>query len=321
MKVLVAEDTRSNLLFMKTCIESLGFDVCLAETGTEALTQFKKYKPDLVLLDVNMPELNGIEVAKKIRDTERRDIHWVPIIFISAMDKDADVVKGLETGGDDYITKPVSQAVLNAKLRAMKRIYDMQLQLAAANRQLKQFADHDPLTGLANRRKFDEVLRKEWSRAMRLQSDLSLCIGDIDYFKQYNDSYGHQVGDAALMRVANILNRVFRRPGDLVARIGGEEFAIVMPETDHAGAMMMLERARQAMLEEAIPHQHSQVAACLTISMGLTTARVSRDMPVSAISDLIKQADNALYQAKAGGRNQAVSYQSTITPDQSEVTA
>ncbi len=307
MKVLVAEDTKSNLMFLKACIEKAGFDVITASDGIEAIEQFDKHNPDLILLDVIMPGLDGIEAAKKIRErTVANKGHWVPIIFISAMDSDHDVVRGLEIGGDDYICKPVSQAVLNAKLHAMRRIYEIQRELDAANKQLKLFAEYDVLTGLANRRKFNDQLEREWKRSARTAKPLCLCICDVDYFKQYNDHYGHQGGDDALCAIADSLFKTIRRPGDLVTRYGGEEFAIIMPETDINGAMIIIEKARIHIEELNILHAGSAISKFLTVSAGISSALPRRDDHDQGIKTMIRQADEALYTAKAQGRNSVV---------------
>lgn len=304
MKVLVAEDTKSNLQFLKTCITSAGFDVVTARDGEEALKIFKQHRPDLILLDVIMQRLSGIEVAKRIRESDRNQRRWIPIIFISAMEEDEDVVKGLEVGGDDYIKKPVSQVVLNAKLRATKRIYDMQSELESANKELRRLTDFDALTGIANRRKLDEQLRKEWSRSVRTSTSLSVSLCDVDYFKKYNDRYGHQAGDRALCEVANALGHAIRRPGDLLARYGGEEFAFILPETDASGALTMLERAREEVIAKKIKHEGSKINDYISISAGVASIRPTKqDDLETGIRQLLKKADIALYEAKAKGRN------------------
>ncbi len=303
MKILVAEDTKSNLAYLEACILEAGFDVITATNGKEAVEAFDKHHPDLVLLDVIMPELDGIAAAKLIRERTKSSNNWIPIIFISALSEDVTVVKGLEVGGDDYICKPVSQVVLNAKLHAMRRIYKMQQQLDIANKQLKRMADYDVLTGLANRRKFNKYLESEWKRSAKKGNTLSLCICDVDFFKQYNDTYGHQAGDDALCEVANGLFNAIRRPGDLVSRFGGEEFAIILPDTDHDGAAKMIERGRVAVEGARIAHSESSVSGVLTISAGIATIEPSQLDAEAGIKSLLKSADDALYVAKSKGRN------------------
>lgn len=315
MKVLVAEDSQSNLLFLKACIEEAGFEVVTAGNGEEAVSMFDQHQPDLVLLDVVMPEIDGIAAAKIIRERTVRQDQWVPIIFISGLDGDEDVVKGLEIGGDDYITKPVSQIVLNAKLHAMRRIYEMQRQLDKANKQLKRLSEYDALTGLANRRKFDDTLQREWKRASRTGGSLAFCMCDVDFFKQYNDTYGHQVGDDALCYVAKALEETIRRPGDLVARYGGEEFAVILPETDLQGALVILEKARKAVEEKSIPHSKSSVSEFLTISAGIAIIEPTKANIETGTLELIRTADEALYQAKKKGRNCIVKSQETPTEE------
>ncbi|MFK8067593.1 MAG: diguanylate cyclase [Gammaproteobacteria bacterium] len=303
MKILVAEDTKSNLAYLEACIIDAGYDVVTATNGVEAVEAFDRHKPDLILLDVIMPEMSGIVAAEKIRERTRSSNNWIPIIFISAMDDDSDVVKGLEAGRDDYICKPVSQVVLNAKLHAMQRIYKMQQQLDIANKQLKRIADYDALTGLANRRKFNKDLEAEWVRATRNGKQLSLCISDVDFFKQYNDTYGHQAGDDALCTVASALFNAIRRPGDLVCRYGGEEFAIILPDTDRNGALKMIERGRSSVEEAHVAHSGSTASSVITISAGFATVEPSQFDAEEGVKLLLKSADDALYVAKSEGRN------------------
>ena len=303
MKVLVAEDTKSNLCFIEACILEAGFEVITASDGIEALEKFEEHQPDLVLFDVIMPRMDGIEAARQIRSQTSNHKKRIPIIFISAMNNDADVVKGLEVGGDDYICKPVSQVVLNAKLRATQRVYAMQHELDEANKKLKLIVDYDALTGLANRRKFNDQLLREWKRAHRAEQPLSLCICDVDYFKQYNDHYGHQAGDDALVAVAQCLEKSIKRPGDLVTRYGGEEFAIILPDTDMSGAMTIIERARQQLESLALEHKKSAITDVVTMSAGVTSVFACDEDVSLGIRQLLKTADNALYESKAQGRN------------------
>ena len=182
MKVLVADDSPTNLLIVRKYIETAGHEAITVEDGLQAVKAFKDIKPDLVLLDVMMPNMDGFEAALRIRSACEKWKTWIPIIFITAMTQDEDLAKGIESGGDDYLTKPVSRIVLNAKLTAMERIAKMREELEEANRQLKQLSELDGLTGIANRRRFDDYFEREYKRAIRENSTLSLLLLDVDHF-------------------------------------------------------------------------------------------------------------------------------------------
>ena len=201
MKTLVIEDSKSSLNLLCKHIHKIGITPIPAGTGNAGIDLFLKERPDLILLDIIMPDLDGYEVARQIRQLEAPG-DWTPIIFLSSLNKDKDIEMGIAAGGDDYLLKPISEVVLAAKIRAMQRIIQMRQSLLvltrkldAANQELKRLSSLDGLTGIANRRHFDEVLLREWRRAMRTGEDLSIMMCDIDYFKQYNDTYGHQNGD------------------------------------------------------------------------------------------------------------------------------
>ncbi len=273
---------------------------------------YQEHKPDLILLDVVMPDMDGYEVARRIRSGEKTG-EWTPIVFLTVLVGDDDLARGIAAGGDDYLLKPVSEVVLGAKLRAMQRIIDMRASLItlthrldAANRELRRLSAQDSLTGISNRRHFDQTLTQEWRRALRARRPLALILFDIDYFKQYNDVYGHQAGDECLRTVAGNLAQHARRPGDWVARFGGEEFAVVLSETDAQGAVHLAEQMRAAIEALAIPHAGSAVGRAVTISAGVASM-----VPESASGDrreLVQWADAALYEAKRQGRNRVVSY-------------
>lgn len=301
MKVLLAEDSRTTRAFLQLSIQSAGHVVITAEDGQEALDLLTRHEFDLILLDVIMPKLNGIEAAQRIREyCDRRDI-WIPIVFLTAMSKDDDIVRGIEAGGDDYLVKPVSEAVLNAKLKAMQRIAKMREELAAANAKLRQLSEIDGLTGIANRRRFDFVYLREYRHACRDQQPLSLLLSDIDQFKPYNDRYGHQAGDQCLKQVAKTLEHSIR-PGDLVARYGGEEFAVILPDTTAASAMAIGERLRHAVEALSLPHADTN-NGLVTLSIGAATLDGDYPKTLAHPGNLIELADRALYAAKHHGRN------------------
>ncbi|MDC9725395.1 MAG: diguanylate cyclase [Gammaproteobacteria bacterium] len=307
MKVLLAEDSKTNQILIRAYIEEAGHDIVIVSDGQQAIEQFQNERPDLVLMDIIMPVKDGIEAAKEIRVLCEQDGDWVPIVFLSAMTESKDIVHAIDAGGDDYLTKPVEAVVLNAKLRAMERIADMRQQLKKANRELLRMTVRDGLTGIANRRHFDEVISREVRRAIRAGSSVSLVMCDIDYFKPYNDNYGHQAGDDCLKYVARTMAKVSKRPGDLVARYGGEEFALILPETELSGAQAIAENVRVAVDKLDLSHQYSLVSDHITLSCGVTTVSPTKGDDVAVtVKQLIKTADKGLYLAKEQGRNQVV---------------
>lgn len=312
MKVLVVEDTETTAAVLVRHIEALGFEVFVAKNGEEGVTAFQRERPDIVLLDILLPGIDGIEVARRIRASERNG-EWTPIIYLSAKNDDAAIEAGLSAGGDDYLTKPISAVVLTAKLRAMQRLAQAQKSLLLltqrldeANRRLQAMVHVDGLTGVANRRAFDGRLLEEWRRCQRLHHPLTLLLFDVDYFKRYNDSRGHLAGDDVLKRVAQALAGALQRPGDLLARYGGEEFAAILPDVDEVGGAKVAERMRAAVEALAIPHPDSLAAQMVTVSVGGATAVPGVTPEVNTPAVLLDLADRALYRAKALGRNRAV---------------
>lgn len=311
MKALIIEDSRTSAALVAQQFERMGIETLIAHNGRDGIELFQRHRPQLVLLDVIMPEIDGFEVAQEIRRIEKPG-EWTPIIFLSARDKDADLERGIIAGGDDYLRKPVSEVVLAAKVRAMQRILSMRNSLVALttrldemNRDLVRLSTVDALTGIANRRRFDEVLYKEWRRAMRRQYPITLVMCDIDFFKQYNDAQGHQAGDECIRSVARSIEETLKRPGDLVARYGGEEFAAILPDTGFDGAQIVAESVRSAIAELGIPHGRSSVASRVTLSVGAATMVPARGVPATG-DQLVEAADKALYAAKAAGRNRVI---------------
>ena len=305
MKTLVIEDSSSSLNILCHYIEKMGITPIPAKTGTIGVDLFLSEHPDLVLLDIILPDIDGFEVARRIRQLERPG-DWTPIIFLTALNKDEDLEKGIAAGGDDYLHKPVSDVVLGAKIHAMQRIIQMRQSLLVltrkldtANQELKRLASLDGLTGIANRRHFDEVLEREWRRAMRQGTELSVLMCDIDFFKQYNDTYGHLEGDECLRQIANTFIVAMDRGGDLIARYGGEEFAAVLPETSLGGALFVAERMKMAIAQLNLANTGSPFGH-VTASFGIASAV---PMPETAPLSLVDAADRALYQAKDEGRN------------------
>lgn len=308
MKALVIEDTVTSATLICHSLGRMGLETVHARDGLAGVEAFKAVKPDLILLDIVMPGIDGFEVARRIRQLEK-DGEWTPIIFLSAKNSDEDFERGIEVGGDDYLAKPVSEAVLKAKVRAMQRIAQMRYSLLVltrkldeANRELTRLSSFDGLTGIANRRTFDAALSREWRRSARVNAPLTLLVIDVDCFKQFNDAYGHQVGDECLKAVARALATHSRRPADVVARYGGEEFAAVLPDTSVEGALIVAEAMREAVAQLAITHRHSTAAPYVTVSVGIATMTPARS-DEHGFAGLLKRADQALYRAKSEGRN------------------
>jgi diguanylate cyclase (GGDEF)-like protein len=308
MKILVVDDSPTIRAAMKGLLERMGHTVAEANDGEQALQMYRQDRPGLVLIDVVMPIMDGYEAARHMRETSADD--WVPIIFLSSKEADQDLDRAIEAGGDDYLVKPVSFVVLNAKIRALQRIESMrskQLEmardLAAANRELEKLSRQDGLTGIANRRYFDTYLLTEVRRAVRDKAPVSLILSDVDHFKAFNDCYGHQAGDDCLRRVAAALNLAGRRPADLAARYGGEEFVIVLPGTALGGAVDVAKAVSGAIGGLAIPHARSAVDRNVTLSQGIVSLIPETE---TASEDLIQRADQALYLAKQQGRNRYV---------------
>jgi len=282
-----------------------------ADSADSALRQFVAHRPDLVLLDIRLPGQDGYWVAQQMREAEPGG--WTPIIFLSGLDNEVDVWRGIESGGDDYIVKPVRPIVLVAKLRAMRRLLDMRRRLVAlteelhhANRQLNAMVEADALTGLVNRRGFDRILHQELVAARRECTPLTLMLCDLDHFKRYNDTVGHVQGDRCLQQVGTLLREVCVRPRDMAARYGGEEFALILPNTPRSGAMTFARALGQLLKTRAIPHPDSPLGRLLTLSGGITTC-----MPDESTSaeTMLMRADQALYAAKEQGRDRFFSFE------------
>ena len=308
MKILLVDDNKTDQLIMRAYLKELGHEVILGDNGIDAVERYNTDNPDLILMDVNMPEMDGLQAAAEIRkDTS----DWIPIIFLSGRVNPEDITVGIEAGGDDYLTKPVNQKVLVAKLKAMQRIAQMRQKLLKvsnelenANKELKMLVNIDVLTGLSNRRNLDRVLKKDMARSIRYKQPLTVMLADVDYFKAFNDNYGHLKGDDCLKKIASSLSSVCKRGTDLVARYGGEEFAVLLPDTEAVKALRVAENLRAAVENKHISHEYSSVSSYCTVSIGVYTKIVDKsDTPES----LLQKADEGLYQAKESGRNKASS--------------
>lgn len=318
-RILVVDDSRMIRAMLDTMLARAGYnDILMAESGASAfrLLGMEPDHPgeaiDVVLMDFMLPDIDGIAAIAAIK--ARDELRDVPILMVTASQDPTTLRAAFDAGAMDYIVKPINEIDLPARVGSALRLkaeidrrearerdlIEVKRQLEQANRQLEQLSLTDGLTGAANRRHFDQALHLEWTRAAREGLPLALALIDIDHFKRYNDTYGHQEGDRCLQQVAAALARSALRPGDLVARYGGEEFAVILANTDLSGAQMVGERLRDEIAALAIPHANSSAGACVSLSVGVA-AQLSGDYDSPAA--LIAAADRALYRAKERGRN------------------
>lgn len=309
MKILLVDDSRA--IAMVTCarLESFGHEVKHAINGQLAIDLFQSESFELILMDIEMPGMNGFETTTRIRALEGQEPWaWTPIIFVTATDTETNLVTAIEAGGDDFIAKTVPENVLQAKMKAMARIAALRARLSLANNKLQDQANRDGLTGLLNRRAMDMQVDRLWEQAVAVGKPFSLLMVDIDNFKKYNDHYGHLAGDECLRAVAVCLGQCIQQvnddltaPGAFVARYGGEEFSVIIPDAPpgvHAGVAASLVEAVAAL---AIPHEKNGDYGVVTISLGAACVEPA----VGQIKVLFRQADELLYKAKGVGRNRA----------------
>ncbi len=305
-RILVVDDSRDNLEVLATRLRFRGYIVDTATSGEEALARVAEEPPDLILLDVMMPGLDGYEVARRIRSNP--ELPFIPIILVTARDSTQDKIAGLDAGADDYLTKPINYPELEARVRAMLRIKELQGELEEKNRELARLSISDGLTGLYNHRHIQEVVHEEFERAKRTREPLAVVMFDFDHFKRVNDTYGHQVGDRVLQEMARILRNTAREI-DKLGRYGGEEFIAVLPDTGIDDAVTFAERVRERV--ERHPFAVGQARPIhLTVSAGAAT------YPHPAVYNaktLIHRADQALYAAKAAGRNRVMRFDNGAT--------
>ncbi|PRC93127.1 diguanylate cyclase [Solimicrobium silvestre] len=289
-RLLIVDDQPLNIQTLYELF-SANYQIFMATSGEQALSLCQSKLPDLIILDVEMPDMDGYEVCRRLK----ADVHTsnIPVIFITGHHNEAEETKGLDTGAVDFISKPINPRIVHARVKN-------QLMLKAQSDMLRDWVYIDGLTGVKNRRYFDERLNAEWGRAIRHNSELSIIIIDVDFFKLYNDCYGHLMGDDCLRLVANKLNSCINRSVDLMARYGGEEFVCLLPDTNLAGAMTVAEQLRQEVISLQIPHAVSKAAPFLTISLGVCT---KQSMMVDSATSILTQADAELYLAKNQGRN------------------
>ncbi|KKB63407.1 hypothetical protein WM40_11740 [Robbsia andropogonis] len=291
-RILIVDDQPAIIYSLQTIFDS-HYEIFFATSGRDALKMCKEALPDLVILDIKMPDLNGLDVCRSIK--EDNNASTIPVIFLTSSREEVDEIAGFEVGAADFIYKPINPVIFKARLLnhlALKFQTDI----------LRDLAETDGLTGIANRRRFEEQFHKEWRHFMRTSEPLSLLMIDVDYFKRYNDTYGHLAGDDCLKRIAATLSSAIKRPHDFIARYGGEEFVVILPRTGGAEAGLVAEKMLEAVRNLKIEHRRSDVSRNATISIGVAEAAI---FDTADSKRLKSAADFALYRAKNLGRNQA----------------
>jgi diguanylate cyclase (GGDEF)-like protein len=296
VRILIAEDDAVSRRLLKAMLVTWGYDVVVTSDGDQAWEALRlEDAPRLAILDWMMPGSNGVKVCRKVR----MEI-WEPytyIILLTALHRDEDLVTGMDAGADDYITKPFNANELRVRLRAGRRIIELQNELIEAREALRERATHDPLTGLWNHEEILRILRRQLSRAEREGGDVSVIMADLDHFKKVNDTYGHMAGDAVLRLTSRrMLSMV--RDYDYIGRYGGEEFLIVLPGCDSEHALPFAERICQSIRGDCMDIPEGMVP--MTISLGVATSGKEKQYDVNS---LVQVADQALYRAKRNGRN------------------
>jgi diguanylate cyclase (GGDEF)-like protein len=308
-KILVVDDHEDNVEVLRARLESRGYEVEGAMSGQEALDIVSRWCPDLVLLDVMMPDMDGLEVVKRLKAD--RTLPFIPVIMQTALDSTERMVAGLEAGADDYVTKPINFAELEARVRSLLRIKRLQQDLAAREKELSEMNDKllhisltDGLTGVDNRRALEQRLHEMFEHSLRLHEPISVVMCDIDHFKKVNDTYGHAAGDEVLKQFAHILSEEAREI-DRVGRYGGEEFLLLLPGTVLDAAVTFSERLRQRVDAHTFSYEGGTLKR--TVSFGVASWPHPR---IRGREGMLKAADDALYVAKETGRNRVVRFDS-----------
>jgi two-component system chemotaxis response regulator CheY len=298
MRILVVDDEPLSRHVLQAAVEQLGHQWTAAQDGEAAWQCFNQDKPEVLITDLLMPEVDGLELCRRVRADTRAGYTYIMLVTVLG-DRD-DVVRGMEAGADDYLIKPVQLLDLQARLIAAQRVTDLHAELGRHRAELAHLARHDPLTGLGNRRSLQEDLEVLHARSQRYRRGFALAMCDIDRFKAYNDTHGHQAGDQALRAVAATIAQEVRG-GDSVYRYGGEEFLLILPEQTQDTALVAVERVRSAVERLAIPQPAAGPGGILTLSAGIAAFGPGE---ATTAEELLQQADAALYRAKAAGRNQ-----------------
>ncbi len=323
LMVLLVDDQAFVAEFIRRQLVSehdINFHYCI--NPVEAISTAERIGPTVVLLDLVMPDIDGLMLCRQFRN--HPTVCDLPVVMLSSTEDPVVKAQGFAAGANDYLVKPPDKIELIARLRyhsasyinklqrdeAYRALRASQMRLEELNMELLQLANLDGLTGLANRRYFNERYAEEWARAVRAKKPIALIMSDVDRFKVFNDNYGHLGGDDCLKQVAATIKKVVARPGDIVARYGGEEFIVALPNTNLEGAMYVAEKIRADVEQQAIPHQFSDISTHVTISLGVATVI---PQPGTDPATLIKQADQYLYQAKNAGRNRVQG--AALSPD------
>ncbi|MCG7495573.1 diguanylate cyclase [Vibrio sp. Of7-15] len=307
MRIMLVDDIQMERMQLAIRLKQLGHEVKAVGSGQEAILEYANFDPDLVLLDVNMPEMNGFEVAERLREIYEE---WVPIIFLSGHEEPEMIAKAIDKGGDDYIIKPVDKMVLSAKLKAMQRIAQMRHQLKAAtaeleiaNAALQKQVHEDGLTKVSNRRYLDQKLAALISWHGRHTMPLTIIMLDVDHFKAFNDFYGHIDGDHCLQQIAHTLKDTFGRSGEVVGRYGGEEFVVLISHCDKTQAVEQCRRLKSVIDKLNISHIRSMTSDRVTVSQGVLSWVPTG---LESVENIYKMVDKVLYQAKEQGRDRFV---------------
>ena len=313
--ILVVEDEQNLRFVFANVLAKEGYQLQEAASGEECLEFCSQHLPDLILLDAIMGGIDGFTCCEILHN--RLGEECPPILIVTVLNDEDSINLAFEKGANEYITKPINWAVLRRRIdrllktrwafqelqRRYQEAHELSLKLEKANQKLKLLATVDGLTQIANRRMFDERLKEEWYRARREKLPLTLIICDIDYFKQYNDYYGHQVGDRCLKDIATILSQSCNRAADFVARYGGEEFALILAGSSLEKGEQLGEKIRHNIMEAKIPHRENPNGTIITLSLGVASLIPDE---TKRETDLVAQADRALYEAKNQGRNRVV---------------
>ena len=300
-RILVVDDNQDNIEIIATRLRFRGYEIFEASNGEEALALVRECTPDLILLDVMLPDIDGYEISRRIKGND--ELPFIPIILVTARDSTQDKVAGLDAGADDYLTKPINFPELEARVRSMLRIKRLQDELEEKNRELERLSISDGLTGLYNHRHIHGLLAEEFERVERTNDCMSVAMFDLDHFKAVNDTLGHQAGDRVLVALADIL-RETARDIDRLGRYGGEEFMALLPETCIEDATVFVERVRREVARRPFDIGRDEPLH-MTLSAGVAT--YPHEM-IRDVETLVRLADEALYAAKAAGRNRVVRF-------------
>jgi two-component system, cell cycle response regulator len=305
-RILVVDDNEDNIEIIAARLRYRGYEILEARDGGQALSHVRDNAPDLILLDVMLPDIDGYEISRRIKGAN--DLPFIPIILVTARDSTQDKVAGLDAGADDYLTKPINFPELEARVRSMLRIKRLQDELAEKNLELERLSISDGLTGLYNHRHIHGLLAEEYERVSRTKDCMSVAMLDLDHFKRVNDTYGHQAGDRVLVELSDIL-RESARDIDRLGRYGGEEFMALLPETCIDDAAVFVERVRREVARRPFDIGREEPLR-MTISAGVATYPHGS---IDSVEALVRCADEALYAAKAGGRDRIVRFDGLTT--------